>query len=156
MMPYAGLNKRVNEVFDGFLRYYPSYQEFRQEILEVTEKHIFLRLAAMSEDALNGYFFGHQLHADITVEITKQAMRLKEFIIPVKSVVPRESLQSPQSSHPSHPSHTPHSLHTPQSRQYSPCSPTSKTSFAKRSARNAYEKEGNVIFLPFKGCSLPL
>lgn len=119
MMPYAGLSQKINEVFNGFLRYYPSYQEFRKEILEVTENRISQMLAEMSEDTLNGYFFGHQLHADITVEITKSAMGFKEFSVPVRalstSVLFPEVLSDPPKS--------------------------------KSMGYRSYEKRGNIIFL---------
>ncbi|MGE4274014.1 MAG: hypothetical protein AB7E31_14325 [Desulfitobacterium sp.] len=126
MMPYAGLSQKINEVFEGFLRYYPSYQEFRKEILELTEKHISQSLAAMSEDTLNDYFFGHQLHADITVEITKNAMDLKELSVPVRSVT-----CLPYPPPPSVP-------------------PATKARIVKRTAHFNYEKQGNIIFLPQK------
>ncbi|AGA68010.1 hypothetical protein Desdi_0467 [Desulfitobacterium dichloroeliminans LMG P-21439] len=145
-MPYASLGQKVNEVFDGFLRFYPSYQEFRKEIIEVTEKHISQSLAAMSEETLNNYFFGHQLHADITVEITKQAMNLKEFTVPVRAIVRPEPLRAPQSLQ------APQSLHSrplplysqspqyPKTQSYLPSSTPPKSSYTKRTTRFTYEK----------------
>ncbi len=86
MMPYTSLRQKVNEVFSDFLRYYPSYEEYRKEILEVTERRVSKRLAKMSGATLERYFIGHQLRADITVEITKVAMLMKEFPAPIAAI----------------------------------------------------------------------
>lgn len=98
MMPYTSLRQRVNEVFSDFLRYYPSYEVFRKDILEMTERRVSKRLAKMSGAALERYFIGHQLRVDITVEITKVAMLMKEFSAPIASIVSSEPIVSKATS----------------------------------------------------------
>ncbi|MBP1759281.1 MAG: hypothetical protein H6Q63_198 [Firmicutes bacterium] len=119
MMPYTSLRQKVNEVFSDFLRYYPIYEEFRKEILEMTERRVSKRLVKMSGATLERYFIGHQLRADITVEITKVAMLMKEFPEPIASIVLSEPIVS------------------------------------KTTLHFAYEKRGNVVYLPYRfGVSL--
>lgn len=87
MMPYTSLRQKVNEAFSDFSRYYPIDQEFRGEMLELAEKRVSQRLASMSGDILERYFIGQQLRVDITVELTKVAMLMNEFPVPLAPIV---------------------------------------------------------------------
>lgn len=91
MMPYASLRQKVNEVLSDFLRLYPTYQEFRGEMLELTEKRVSRRLADMNGVSLERYFIGQQLRVDITVELAKVAMLVRAFPTPIAPISPPAS-----------------------------------------------------------------
>lgn len=131
MMPYTSLRQKTKEVLSEFLRLYPAYQEFSGQLLELTEKHVSQRLADMSRASLERYFIGHQLRVDITVELTKVAMLLKEFPETIAHISPLSTTVTTEPTG------------------------TIESILSKNSTHFTYEKRGNVIYLPFRfGVSL--
>jgi len=123
MMPYTSLRQKIKEVLSEFLRLYPAYQEFSGQLLELTEKHVSQRLADMSGASLERYFIGHQLRVDITVELTKVAMLLKEF----PESIAHRALTAPSV----------------------PTVPT-ESILSKTTTHFTYEKRGKIIYLPLR------
>lgn len=77
MVPYTSLSHKVNEIYSDFIKLYPTCQEYREEILELTIHRILRRLADMNQDTLDNYFIGQQFRVDVTIELTKITLMMQ-------------------------------------------------------------------------------
>lgn len=78
-MPITGLRQHMKEMLTEFLRLYPMHEEHQEKILSLAEKNLKQSWLHYRQNyRMEDCFARNQLEVDITVELTKAAMRFSK------------------------------------------------------------------------------